>query len=266
VKKLFIMGVALVASLALASSVLAYSNPAAYTGQGLNSNPDGFGGYDLNTEICGVENGADADGPYLLFIMNATGAKNADITFSGAAATGADAGTHAMTKSGGGAFKYIAEWHDPNTLPGNVSGTYDGKAKNVQLVVSHGCRPFENKGAWCSPGFWKNAEDAAWALTGRTKAELFNETVVPSFYDTPNADLALTIGTVLTTSTGQGGANKYGPESDPFGLNAYNATGAFVTDNIPGYDYSDEARLLNNESATCPIDHHGVFKNVEPVL
>jgi hypothetical protein len=56
----------------------AYVNSVTYSGQGLNA--DGFGGYDLNQEICGVANGADADGPYLLWVLTATGSNNADIT------------------------------------------------------------------------------------------------------------------------------------------------------------------------------------------
>jgi len=159
-----------------------------------------------------------------------------------------------MTKTGNGTFKYVSGWHDPDSLPGNVTATYDGKTKNAQLVISHGCRPFTH-GAWCSPGFWKNAEPAAWALTGYGKSDLFNQTVVPDFYaNTSSADPNL--GTVLTTP----GANTFGGAADPYGLNAHNATGAFLTDQIPGYDFSLAAMQLNNESDTCPIDHHGNFK------
>jgi hypothetical protein len=250
--------IALVPAAALAAGP--YASSASYTGQGLNSNPDGFGGYDLNDEICGVENGADVGGSYLLFVMTATGAKNADITFSGDAAQGPDAGTHAMTKSGGGTFKYIAEWHDPDTLPGNVSGTYDGKAKNVQLVVSHGCRPFNpDKPVWCSPGYWKNAEDAAWTLTGHAKAELFNDTVVPSFYDTASA-LNPTLEQALNPS-GPGGANKYGDVSGPYGLNATNATAAYLSESLEGYSFSSTDQAAGSD--TCPYDHHG---NLKPIV
>ena len=52
-------------------------------------------------------------------------------------------GTEAMTKFGNGTFKYVSGWYDPSTLPGAVSATYDGNARNVQLVISHGCRPFD---------------------------------------------------------------------------------------------------------------------------
>jgi hypothetical protein len=57
----------------------------------------------------------------------------------------------------------------------------DGRAKNAQLVVSHGCRQY-NTSAWCSPGFWHNASDAAWALTGYSKSDLFNATACDEFY------------------------------------------------------------------------------------
>jgi len=42
-------------------------------------------------------------------------------------------------------------------------------------------------------------------------------------------------------------------------LNAFNATGAFLSDHIPGYVY-DPAVLQDDDSATCPIDHFGNFK------
>jgi hypothetical protein len=99
-----------------AREAFAYGNSVPYKGQGLLA--DGFGGYDLVTELCGVANGADVDGPYLLWVLTATGANNADIT--------GPWGTAAMTKYGNGTFKYISGWYDPDTLPGNVTATYDG--------------------------------------------------------------------------------------------------------------------------------------------
>ncbi len=112
-----------------ATSANAYANSVTYSGQGLTA--DGAGGYDLTTEICGVENGAEVDGPYLLWVLTANGASNADIT--------GPWGTASMTKAGGGAFKYVSDWYSPSTLIGNVTATYDGQPKNVQLVISHGC-------------------------------------------------------------------------------------------------------------------------------
>ena len=239
---LFTATVALAAM--VSTGVLAYVNKVTYSGQGLTA--DGFGGYDLNREICGVANGAAVDGPYLLWVLTATSATNADIT--------GPWGTAAMTKFGNGTFKYVSGWYDPSTLPGNVSATYDGSKKNAQLVISHGCRPFTH-GAWCSPGFWKNADDAAWVLIGVSKTAPFNTTVVPDFYDTASA-ADPTLQTVLNTP----GANTFGAPSDPYNLNAFNATGAYLTNKIPGYSFSLAAMEENNESNTCPIDHHGNFK------
>ena len=234
----------LLLSLSCSGTASAYANSATFKGQGVIA--DGFGGYDLGTELCGTANGAPMDGPYLLWVMTATGSGHADIT--------GPWGTAAMTKFGNGTFKYVSGWYDPGTLFGAVSGTYDGRPKNVQLVISHGCRPFEN-GAWCSPGFWKNAQAAAWALTGYTPDDLFNLTVVADFYDSASPANP-TLGTVLNTP----GANTFGAAANPYGLNAFNATGAFLTGNIPGYSFSLDALLLNDESSTCPIDHFGNFK------
>src|ERR671918_184207 len=94
-------------SLVSAGPTLAYANSVTYGAQGLIA--DGFGGYDLRSELCGVENGADADGPYLLWVLTANKSNNADIT--------GPWGTAQMTKSGNGTFKYISDWYDPSTLP-----------------------------------------------------------------------------------------------------------------------------------------------------
>lgn len=227
------------------------SRTVVYAGQGQIS--DGFGGWDLQTELCGVENGADVDGPYLLWVLTATQATSATIT--------GPWGTATMTRSGGGTYKYISDWYDPNTLPGNVSATYEGKLSNAQLVISHGCRPFDpEKPAWCSPGYWGHAEDAAWALTGHTKADLFNATVVDCFYGASLLPDDPSLFTVLSTSGGTyKGPGVAGTCFPSFPMNPFNATGAFLTDNIPGYRF-DPAFVDQNESDTCPIDHHGNFK------
>lgn len=244
-KKLFSLLAAAMLAIMVVGPVAAYANSVTYSGQGLLA--DGFGGYDLNTEICGVANGADIDGPYLLWVLTANRANNAEIT--------GPWGTVAMTKTGNGTFKYVSAWYEPSTLvPNVVSATYDGNAKNAQLVISHGCRPFTSQGAWCSPGFWGHADDAAWALTGQVKTDLFNGTVVPDFYDTIFvADP--TLGTTLTDNTYKSGTLT----SAPFGLTPFNATGAFLSDSIPGFAF-DPALLTQDESNTCPIDSHGNFK------
>jgi hypothetical protein len=52
----------------------------------------------------------------------------------------------------------------------------------VQLVISHGCRPTGGDGAWCSPGFWRNAQPGAWALAGKSPIDLFNASVYGVWY------------------------------------------------------------------------------------
>jgi len=241
--------VALVLILMATIPALAYANTAYFTGQGLIA--DDFGGHDLNTEICGVANGADVDGPYLLWVLTATGSKNAEIT--------GPWGTVAITKYGNGTFKYISAWYDPDDLVAfGVFATYDGKAKNAQLVISHGCRPYKTVGAWCSPGFWMNAEDAAWALTGYTKADLFNTTVYDSFFGATFATDP-SLGYVLATPTQFGGKAGITPGTSGYSLTAFNAVGAFLTNNIPGYHYDWDVMMAGNDDG-CPIDHHGNFK------
>lgn len=226
----------------------AYPNPVTYSGQGLTA--DGFGGYDLNTEICGIANGADVDGPYLLWVLTATGAANADIT-------GPWGGTVNMTKVGNGSFKYISAWFDPSTLPGNVTATYDGRARNAQLVISHGCRPF-TAGAWCSPGFWRNARDGAWALVGvdRTNA-MFNGNVSLGYFGA-DLDPDVLLQTVLNNPPTYSGSPVQGT-SIPCALNAFNATGAYLTDKIPGFQF-DCTVMQAGGSDACPIDSFGHFK------
>ena len=228
----------------------AYANSVTYSGQGLIA--DGFGSYDLRTELCGVANGAEVDGPYLLWVLTANKSNNADIT--------GPWGTADMTKFGNGTFKYVSGWYDPSTLPGNVTATYDGSAKNAQLVICHGCRPLEIAG-WCSPGFWMNATDAAWALTGYSRSDLFNSTVYDSFYGTTFASDP-SLNTVLTTNGGTykgPGVAGTDPRTQLVPLNAFNATGAFLTDHIPGVSF-DVATMLAGGSDACPIDHFGNFK------
>jgi hypothetical protein len=228
-----------------ASAAGPYANTVTYSGQGLLA--DGFGGYDLNQEICGVVNGAERDGPYLLWVLTATKAKNADIT--------GPWGTAPMNQFGSGTFKYVSGWYSPSTLPGHVSATYDGSLKNAQLTISHGCRP---KGTgWCSPGFWRNATDAAWAVVGVDRnITLFNNSVYPVWYGaTFVANPSLQ--TVLNNPPTYSGAPLAGTSG--YALNAFNAVGAFLTDKLPGgFNF---AALQNDNSDTCPIDHFGNFKN-----
>ena len=244
------MFVALFLALSMvAAPAMAYANSVTFTGQGFIA--DGFGGYDLRTELCGIENGADVEGPYLLWVLTATKSKNADIT-------GPWGTTVEMEKMANGTFKYVSAWYDPDDLVAfPVVATYDGKDKNPQLVISHGCRPYTH-GAWCSPGFWRNAEDGAWALIGVYKTALFNETVFDYFYgETFTANP-----TLYEVLSAQGGTYKGSPVPGTSGyeLNAFNATGAFLTNNIPGFQFDYEDLLINDDSQTCPIDHFGVWK------
>jgi hypothetical protein len=234
-----------------------------YTGQGFN-----FDGstYNLNNERCGLTGQNDADdggtgqfanwnGPgqpyvagqgYLLWVLTANGASSATLYLPDGAVP--------MVKVGG-AFKYASGYYPYADLvgPPAVYATYAGNARgSVQLVVSHGCQPFDTEGAWCSPGYWRNAQDAAWTLIGVDKYDAFNDFVVPDFYATASA-ADPTLIQVLTTP----GANTFGGPDAPFGLNAFNATGAALTDAIPGFDFDPD--LIGEENA-CPIDNHGNYK------
>ena len=62
-----------------------------------------------------------------------------------------------------------------------------------------------------------------------------------------------TLQTVLNNPSTYSGAPPSG-----YPLNAFNATGAFLTNFLPG-GFSFEA-MQNNKSETCPIDHFGNFK------
>jgi hypothetical protein len=73
---------------------------------------------------------------------------------------------------------------------------------------------------------------------------------VPSFYDTPSGANP-TLSTVLNTP----GANTFGGPSGPYGLNAFNATGAYLTDALPGYSFSSTDQAAGSD--TCPIDSFG---------
>jgi hypothetical protein len=87
---------------------------------------------------------------------------------------------------------------------------------------------------------------------------LFNTTAYDYWYGaTFVADPSLD--TVLTA---QGDTYKGAPIAGTSGysLNVINAVGAMLTDALPGYDFSWDAMMLNNDSQACPIDHFGNFK------
>ena len=84
---------------------------------------------------------------------------------------------------------------------------------------------------------------------------MFNQTVVPNYYGTATALLppdGPTLNQVLSTP----GANTYGAASGPLGLNAFNATGAFLTDQLVG---GFDPTKVGVEGA-CQIDHFGNHK------
>ncbi len=242
----------LIAALAAGALVLAPAHAAlatsqgsstTYSGQGLTA--DGLGGYELTEEICSTVNGAEVDGPYLLWVFTSTRSATATIT--------GPWGSAPMTKKGKGAFHYVSDWYDPGTLIGTVSAAGDRPSANPQLVISHGCAPQVDQGAWCSPGFWRNAQPAAWALTGYSRDDSFNTTVPPYWFGmTYAADP--TLDTVLDDPTTYSGAPV--PGTSGFLLNAFNATGAMLTDAIPGYSFSWEVMMSGGDDA-CPLDNQG---------
>lgn len=233
-----------------------------YTGQGFN-----FDGstHNLNDERCGLTGQSDADdggtgqfanwhGPglpyqtgdgYLVWVLTANGATSATLHLPDQ--------TVAMIKVGG-TFKYASRYYRYAKLVGTpVTASYTGYVRgNVQLVVSHGCQPLKTPGAWCSPGYWRNAAPGAWQLIGVDKYAAFNDTVVPGFYITPSPAQPTLI-QVLTTP----GGNTFGAAAAPYNLNAYRATAAYLTSRIPLYRF--DRNLVGNECA-CPIDNHGNYK------
>jgi hypothetical protein len=147
----------------IALGVVATTGPAfavttvTYLGNGFNY--DGTT-YNLNNERCGLTGQNDADdggtgqfadwngpGPpyetgqgYLLWVLTANGALSPTLHLPD--------GDVAMIKVGG-AYKYASPYYTYESLTdGSVSAEYTGNVRgNVQLVVSHGCQPFETEGA-----------------------------------------------------------------------------------------------------------------------
>jgi hypothetical protein len=242
---------AAVATLALGVPASASYPTVTYSGQGFFD--DGNGPV-LEEERCGLEadDGGTGQGlpgdAYLLWVLtlNATPADGVQLHLPD--------GEVEMIQVGG-TWKYVSDFYAYDDMVGEVHATYSGVTVKgrVNLVVSHGCAPVEEEeGAWCSPGYWKNAADAAWALAGTAKTDLFNDTVVPGFYDTASiADPTLEL--VLNTPN----ANTFGSASGPFGLNAFNATGAYLTEQIPGYTF--DPALIGVEGS-CPLNNAGEFE------
>ena len=262
-RRLLSIIVALVATLALTGTAIA-GTTVWYTGQGFE-----FDGttWELEEERCGLagENAADDGGTgqfanwngpgqpyetgqgYLLWVLTANGATSAKLTLP--------SGTVDMIQVGG-TFKYASQYWSRDDLVGVAKAVYKGKVRGaVQLVVSHGCRPFiGGDGAWCSPGYWRNASDASWALIKVEKTALFGATVeidpnyVPSATQPSNVEL-YTILLFPQTYAGPDIGSFYG-----WNANAFNLTGAWLTDQLE--DYHFDPNLVGRDDA-CPIDHHG---------
>ena len=66
-----------------------------------------------------------------------------------------------------------------------------------------------------------------------------------------------TLETVLGDATTYGGAPLAGTSG--YELNAFNATGAYLTNLIPGYEF-DWAVMVAGGDDACPIDNHGKLK------
>lgn len=246
-----------------------------YTGQGFLS--DGSGGFILNEERCGLAGQTPAndggtgefanwDGagqpyqtgePYLVWVLTANGASSATLYLPDK--------TVAMFNVGG-TFKFASGWYNPTLLfPGNyisntpvyASYTTSKGIKNVQLTVSHGCAPHRQNSAWCSPGYWKNTlkfNPNGWTAIGvDPTTAMFNGFVSPPFYANDlSPDQLLTF--VLNNPPMYGGTLG---TAGPYGLTAFNATGAYLTSLIPGYTFDPD---LVGTSDSCPLDAHGNLK------
>jgi hypothetical protein len=109
------------------------------------------------------------------------------------------------------------------------------------------------QGAFCSPGYWKNAPQAAWdKVAPITKQSLFNSVVVPDFYANSIPSNPKLIDVLSAKS-----ATKYGKPAGPFGLDPYNAVGAALTSKLPGYVF--DAATIGLATA-CPLDGRGNWK------
>lgn len=140
-------------------------------------------------------------------------------------------------------------------LPGVRIYTMAGvqAVKDATAAINEALAGLEKR-AWCGPGFWANAKDGAWTLVGASKTDPFNATVVPGLYDTA-LGANPTLGATLTEVQYKSGKLTSGP----YGLKPFNATGAYLTENIPGYGF-DESMVDSESLAMCPIDSFGNFR------
>jgi hypothetical protein len=121
--------VAIAATAVQAAPASAHSNSRNWVGHGTHEVDSEF---TLDTEICGIENGAPVEGPYISWVLTASRATNADITIDGGS-------TESMVKSGNGSFHYLQDM-DTWAEPSSVTATFDGSdTKRVNLTLGHGC-------------------------------------------------------------------------------------------------------------------------------
>jgi hypothetical protein len=220
-----------------------------WTGQGVEC--DEFGICVLKDELCGVANGADVDGPYLLWVLTGQNITGATITISGC---GTEVGG-TMTQGGNnGSWKYISDYCDPTKVQASVTYNYTGRAPaNPQLVISHGCKPAEESAnIWCSPGYWKNNSEP-WALTGYSPTDDYNST---SCGMTNPVSGNPTLLQVVSSPQTYGGA-------------AVNCVGQLLTNTLcgggqlnPDCPNSDSSICPDN----CPFDSHGNVKDDAPAI
>jgi hypothetical protein len=138
----------------------------------------------------------------------------------------------------------------------STNGTSDAQysISGPQPTVEVISCPQEKQGAWCSPGFWKNAAAGAWALVGKSASDLFDGFVYDYWFG--NSLPGITLGTVLNDPPTYSGPPVAGTSG--YALNAFNATGAALTNLIPGYQFDWDVMVAGGEDA-CPIDHFGDF-------
>jgi hypothetical protein len=219
-----------------------------WSGQGVEC--DEYSNCVLKTELCGTENGADVDGPYLLWVF--TGGPSTTAATISISGCGTETGG-AMGQAGGGAWKYISHYCDPNAVHAEVSYTYAGRGPaNPQLTISHGCKPVESANLWCSPGFWRNADDAAWARTPYHRTDLYNSTSCGSTNPVTGDP---TLQQVLSSPQTYGGP-------------AFNCVGQLLTNSLCGGGQLNPACPGAQAVCpdACPLDNHGNIKEDAPAV
>ena len=192
----FVIGIAACAAvLAISATAVASTPTVSYTGQGWNDN--GNGGFILKDERCGVgtQTPANDGGTGQFANWNGVGQPYETgqgytvwvLTLNANPAGGVTlhlpSGEVQMTKVGG-TWKYASPYVSrEEALAASRPRHVQRRGQEHAIVVSHGCKAFDQeKPAWCSPGYWRNAADAAWTLAGHSATEPFNsDGVVPEF-------------------------------------------------------------------------------------